>query len=163
MDNFQSTVNFLRSKIVILDCNVLLLLIVGIVDKKHIPKFKRTNVYSGQDYETLVELIKHSKIVVTPNVLTEASNLLESYNNQYGDYSIFLGLRNFINSCDEKYFKSAELASQNSFLKLGLADISVVEVCKKGAIAITTDGKLFAFLSSSECGVINFNHVISNL
>ena len=66
-----------KYKGVIVDTNILLLLFVGSVNKKRISKFNRTEQFSPKDYDFLVEIISYfSKIVVTPNILTEVSNFI---------------------------------------------------------------------------------------
>lgn len=83
MTNFDLTVSQIFGKSITIDCNVLMLLIVGSVDVKSISTFKRTNMFDESDFNVLTKLIINSKIVLTPNVLTEDSNLLETYNKQH--------------------------------------------------------------------------------
>ncbi len=96
-------------------------------------------------------------------LLTEASDLLENYGNKFKNNDVFLRLKEFISSITENYFTSSDLAANDSFMKFGLADTSVFQLCKNGAIAITTDGALYSYLIGSECQAINFNHVIVDL
>ena len=61
------------------DANLLVLLVVGNVDQDLIAKHGRLEEYTAEDYETLLDLLsqtRQSQIYVTPNTLTEASNLL---------------------------------------------------------------------------------------
>ncbi len=61
------------------DANLLVLLIVGNVNYGHIPKHKRTKAYTVDDYHKLCSILgKVGQIFVTPNILTEVSNLLRS-------------------------------------------------------------------------------------
>ena len=62
---------------IFVDANLLVLLVVGETDKKLIVKHRRLREFDEDDYERLVRLINQvDKVLVTPNTLTEASNLL---------------------------------------------------------------------------------------
>jgi len=162
MSSVETINNYLKGRAVTLDCNILILLIVGSIGENHIRKFKRTNQYTYDDYLLLVELIKMSTIVLTPNVLTEASNLLE----QYEFYNQRIGLKNIeniISQSNEIYTKSNELVKLDTYLKFGLADSSIYNLCKKGIMAITVDLPLYGYLSSKSLPVINFNHYRTDL
>ena len=158
MTNLDLAVKDISGKFVTVDCNVLLLLIIGSIGKEHIIRFKRTNMFTEDDFDLLIRLIKNSKIIVTPNVLTEASNLLESYNSSFPD-KVFITLKTFINSFKEDYSPSIQLSSNESFFKFGLSDSSIHELSKKGVVAITVDFPLAGYLASNNCPVINFNHM----
>jgi hypothetical protein len=64
-------------KLIALDANLLVLLVVGLTKLNYIATHKRLKTYTIDDYTLLTELIAASAgMVVTPNVLSEASNLL---------------------------------------------------------------------------------------
>lgn len=65
-------------KRVILDTNLLILLVAGLFDIEKVRHHKRLqNFRLPDDHDTLVLLMEGAKeIVVTPNTLSEASNLL---------------------------------------------------------------------------------------
>ncbi|UBB90324.1 hypothetical protein J4771_02910 [Candidatus Kaistella beijingensis] len=157
--NLENLVKDLRNKLITLDCNVLLLLIIGSVDKKHISNFKRTSMFTEEHYDILIKLISNSQILLTPNVITEASNLLESYS--YDKQKVGLKfLKNICANIPESYEKSVKLVELEIFNNYGLSDSSVFNLCKVGAIAITIDFNLYISLLSNNLGVINFNHLI---
>jgi len=61
---------------VLVDANLLLLYLVGRWDYRLVPKFKRTDRYTVSDFILLTRfLAQFAKILTTPNVLTEVSNL----------------------------------------------------------------------------------------
>ena len=65
-----------RGKGVLLDTNILLLYFVGAFNPEEIPRFKRTKMFTVEDHDTLVGILGYfEKIVTTPNILTEVSNL----------------------------------------------------------------------------------------
>lgn len=149
----------LRKKLITLDCNVLLLFIIGSVDKKHISKFKRTSMFNETHYEILIKLISNSQILLTPNVVTEASNLLESYSFEKQKIGLQF-LKNICKKIPESYEQSSKLVDLEIFKDYGLSDSSVFNLCKVGAIAITVDFNLYISLMSNNLKVINFNHLI---
>ena len=62
------------------DSNLLVLLIVGSAGKYLIAKHRRLRQFSAADYDTLADMIsKVDRVFVTPNTLTEASNLLAQH------------------------------------------------------------------------------------
>ena len=66
---------------VLLDTNLLLLLIVGLFDKKLIGKHKRTKEFSEDDFELLINSINGVHTIwVTTHCLAEVSNLLKNTN-----------------------------------------------------------------------------------
>src|SRR4051794_28125217 len=67
-----------RAKGVLLDTNLLVLLLVGSVNKHRILNFKRTGNFSIEDYDLLARLIRRfSKLITTPHLLSQASDLTD--------------------------------------------------------------------------------------
>jgi hypothetical protein len=65
-----------RTKGVLINANLLVLYLVGSTNKNRIPTFKRTQVYTIEDFELLQGLIAYlGDVITTPHVLTEVSNL----------------------------------------------------------------------------------------
>ena len=60
-----------------LDANLIVLLIVGAVGRERISQHKRTRRFPPEDYDRLLDLLERKRVFVTPNTLTEASNLLK--------------------------------------------------------------------------------------
>jgi hypothetical protein len=67
-----------KAKGVLVDTNLLVLLLVGTVNKQRIPNFKRTEDFTIKDYELLVRLINwFGKLIATPHVLSQVSDLTD--------------------------------------------------------------------------------------
>lgn len=65
-------------KTIVLDTNLLILLVVGETSLPYISKHKRLKAFTISDYYLLISLlIQAASIRVTPNTLTETSNLLK--------------------------------------------------------------------------------------
>ena len=59
----------------LLDANVMLLLCVGLWDRSRISKFKRTRIFTDEDFDLLSQLVAgYGTVVTTPHVLSEVSN-----------------------------------------------------------------------------------------
>ena len=103
-----------------IDTNLLILLVVGSVGRDLIAKHRRLEDYSGEDYDTLIDLLGQSnRTFVTPNTLTEASNLLGQHREP--ERSLFLGQLQFlIHQSEEIVIASAEASRNRSFTRLGL-------------------------------------------
>lgn len=65
-----------RQKGILIDTNILLLYFVGTVNRARISRFNRTEKFTPEDYDTLIEIINFfPKRVTTPNILTEVNSL----------------------------------------------------------------------------------------
>lgn len=78
MDNYvQALIRKHRANGVLVDTNLMVLLLVGRAHKRRIREHKRTSDYTVRDYDLLEQLIaEFQRIVTTPHVLTEISNLI---------------------------------------------------------------------------------------
>ena len=63
-----------------LDSNLLILLVVGSESRDLIPRHRRLQHYPSEDYDILLDILQDAdQLFVTPNTLTEASNLLRQH------------------------------------------------------------------------------------
>lgn len=139
---------------ILLDTNLLLLLTAGLYSPKKIREFKRTQAFDSQDYEALIKLISRSKkLFTTPNILTEASNLLGN------DLMPVLGT--LICEFEECYVKSSQIIEENVklFEKFGLSDAVIKQLSTENILIITVDLPLYHFISSLGLPVMNFTHI----
>ena len=61
---------------IIVDANLLLLWIVGLASPDYIHRHKRLQAYTNEDFLILVNILSRARrIILTPNTLTETSNL----------------------------------------------------------------------------------------
>ena len=146
-----------------IDANLLVLLVVGSAGRDYISKHRRLRRFSKEDYDLLLRLIRKAKgtrrVFVTPNTLTETSNLL----GQHGEpeRSLFYeSLRFLIESSEEVIVTSATAASNSAFGRLGLADAALLEAVTVDTPLITVDVELYVqVLSKGENAAINFARV----
>lgn len=139
-----------------IDANLLVLLVVGSVDRRQVGAHRRARRFTPEDYERLLGMIGAlERVLVTPNTLTEASNLLKSRSD-----SRFLDrLRLVIDRSEEVVVASAEAARNAAFPRLGLTDAALLEAVSEERPLITTDLDLYiAALSKGENAAFNFTH-----
>ena len=143
-----------------IDTNLLVLLVVGETDKTMISKHRRTKAYRVGDYERLVRLINETDhpVFVTPNTLTEASNLLA----QHGEPErsrIFGVLQALIETTEEQVVESKVAIHNINFRRLGLTDAALLEVVSASNPLVTVDLDLYLAASAKEAGAAyNFSH-----
>lgn len=109
-----------KNKGILVDANLLLLFFVGLYDRSRIPTFKGTKAFTVQDFDLLKVVFSYfSKIITTPNILTEVSNLSnqlrenekEKYYSQFASQAPTL-VENYTSSaqiCRTEYFTSLVL------------------------------------------------------
>lgn len=147
---------------VLVDTNLLLLYFVGLYDQDLIERWGRTSDrFVSVDHDTLMLLIERfERLVVTPHVLTEVSNLLgylwEPAKSECRDL-----FGQVIRSAMEENLTPAEdLSEHRAFLPLGLTDASISDAAGTGSYLVLTDDlDLYGYLEGVGAGVLNFNEV----
>ena len=143
-----------------IDANLLVLHVVGDVGRDLIQKHKRSKEFTVEDYETLLGLLNSvDRVFVTPNTLTETSNLLA----QHGEperSQFFDGLRALIQDSREVVVASAKASANSSFNRLGLTDTALLEAISASTPLVTTDFDLFNTASKKDPdSAVNFAHL----
>ena len=141
-----------------LDTNLLVLLVVGSESRELISKHRRLEHYSPEDYDILSEFLENAnQLYVTPNTLTETSNLV----GQHGEPERSLLMRRLqflIHESREVIVASLKASSNYNFEKLGLTDAALLEAVTKDIPLLTVDFDLYlAAIASGEERAINFN------
>lgn len=145
----------------LIDTNLLLLLLIGAMDPAHVERFRRTKKYTREDYALLAAFVsRYERLVTTPNVLTEVSNLAGQLSEPLRERA-FLSLGVLISQYDERFHPSRELVLEEIFPKLGLADTSVQAAVDNSVTVLTDDLPLYLRLSAAGIEAINFNHLRS--
>lgn len=142
----------------LIDTNLLILFVVGSESRDIIARHRRLKGYSAADYDKLRQMIDSAgRIVVTPNTLTEASNLIR----QHGEperSGILNRLRNIIEQSQELVVASTAAARNPEFRRLGLTDAVLLEVATEDTPLITVDLGLYiaALQRAGEKAAFNF-------
>lgn len=150
-----------RREAVFIDTNLLLVLLIGALDPAQVDRFKRTRKYSREDYALLAAFVsQYKRVVTTPNVLTEVSNLAGQLTGPLRERA-FLALGVLVSQYEERFHPSRELILHDSFPVLGLADTSVISAVDNTITVLTDDLPLYLRLSAAGIEAINFNHLRS--
>ena len=142
-----------------IDANLLVLLVVGSVDRKLIRKHRRLQMFGVRDYDLLIGFIDPvDRVYVTPNTLTETSNLLAQHRDP--ERSRFLDrLRFIIQESEEIVVASTTASHRTEFRRLGLTDAVLLEVVSGETPLLTVDLDLYlAALEKDPSSAVNFTH-----
>jgi rRNA-processing protein FCF1 len=147
-----------RKHRLLVDTNILLLYIVGSLGVELIRRHRRTDKFTAEDYLLLTRLLgQFGAIVVTPNILTEVSNLL-GYKDSMKE-KLLLGLASLTTVVEERHLTSADVVKAAEFSRLGLTDSSIILLAQEDLIVLTDDLSLSLALQRRGIEVINFNHL----
>ncbi|HSU14925.1 PIN domain-containing protein [Longimicrobium sp.] len=148
-----------RPRVLLIDTNLFLVLVVGSHDPAHIERFKRTRAYTADDYVLLTTFISgFSRLLVTPNILTEVSNLAGQLAEPLRG-EVFASLALLAAQAGERYFPSREAVLESGFTRLGLTDITVLLAAREHVAVLTDDLPLYLKLLENRVFVVNFNHL----
>ena len=141
-----------------LDANLLVLLVVGSESRDMILKHGRLEHYSPEDYDILLDLLGEAhQLFVTPNTLTEASNLI----GQHGEPErsrLMSRLQGLIHQSNESVVASATASSNPAFAKLGLTDTALLEAVTVETPLLTVDLSLYLeAIKNGADRAVNFN------
>ncbi len=147
---------------ILLDSNLLVLTVVGNVDRHLIGRHRRTKPFSEYHFEHLLDIISRaSRVCVTPNTLTETSNLLD-YGERNMRYEYRSALKGLVeDDVIELVVPSVEAVGRLEFLRLGIADCALLALLSSDRWLITTDLELYlAGVALFPNSVVNFTEYV---
>ena len=148
-----------HNKGILIDTNILLMYFIGSYNKSLITSFKRTNKYVPEDYELLAHFIKlFTKIITTPNILTEVSNFLGNLENKIKAHC-FSEFARQLEFLDEHYTPGKVIGKLDQFTKYGLTDSGIIHSVKGKHLVLSDEFALVNYLQSKDVAAINFNHL----
>jgi hypothetical protein len=147
-----------RAKGALVDANLLVLLLVGAVNKRRIQNFKRTENFTVEDFDLLTRLIDwFGKLFATPHVLSQASDLTDLHGKEL--LQVRRTFKLIVDQIEESYDPSRTLVLDPMFERLGLADAAIATVCSRGVLVLTADLELQLEVQRRGADALNFNHV----
>jgi hypothetical protein len=147
-----------RAKGVLVDTNLLVLFLVGTVNRQRILNFKRTGDFIIEDYDVLVRLIGwFGKLIATPHVLSQVSDLTDLSGNELS--AVREVFKVLVEQIEESYDASRLLVGDPAFERFGLTDAAIATVCSRGILVLTTDARLHLALQDRDIDALNFNHL----
>ena len=137
----------------LLDANLLLLLLVGTFDPRLLTSFKRVSTFTDGDLRLLISFAAAHRIVTTPHVLTEVSNLanalpLKTRTAWFRHFGLFA------ERFEEIYMPLVTLAGSPIFVGFGITDAAISMLGPEVAL-VTEDGRLRSFLAQT--GLTTYN------
>ena len=151
-----SPTHSLSSRLLI-DTNLLVLFVVGTVNRNRIATFKRTSKYTKQDYDLLVRALNDltkPPLYTVAHVLAEVSNL-----------TVLSGperlrarhvLKQTLTALREPEMTSVRAAEALEYERLGLVDAAIATVARENKCAVLTDD-LDLYLALLKQGIEAFN------
>jgi hypothetical protein len=143
----------------LLDANLLVLLLVGATSPPLIERHKRLRAFVAADYDLLREALSAARAVcVTPNIATEALNIARLIDEpaRTGITATFVAI---MPNLAEHYVASITASQRPEFLRLGLADATMLDLADTGAELLTVDFDLYAAAWRAGRAAVNFNHL----
>lgn len=147
-----------RTKGVLLDTNLLVLLAIGIYRPNRVATFKRTKKYTSEDFSLVDRIVgSFDRRITTPHILTEAHSLARQLPEaeHSGVAAVF---RHLIEEMFEVHVPAVEAAATKVYPRLGLTDSAIIEA-SAGILVVTDDLPLSLALSKLGRDVINLNHI----
>lgn len=111
-----------------------------------------------EDFELLTIFLRQfARIVTTPNILTEVSNLSNALPEaKKAEY--FTWFANRLTLLKEEYVRS-EVAFGSRWAKFGLTDAAIAEIARNRYLVLTDDFRLSQALQDEGIDTLNFNHI----
>jgi hypothetical protein len=144
---------------VLVDANLLVLFLVGLINRQRIQNFKRTQDFTIKDFDLLQRLIKRfGKLFATPHVLSQVSDLTDLPGKERDKIRELFKLL-VERQIEEFYDRSILLVADPLFKGHGLTDAAIATICSRGILVLTADGNLQRALQRRNAESLNFNHV----
>lgn len=121
---------------------MLVLFVIGSVDPKLLGIAKRVKEYRPSDYDLIYTYLSlFSEIVLLPNIISEASNLLDQLKGNRRDYCMER-LAQLAKGSSERYVASVSAMEQPEYMALGVVDAAVLCALESGTYLLTADKEL---------------------
>jgi hypothetical protein len=151
-----------RSRGLLLDTSLLLLLYLGLYAPEQIERFSRTKNegFTRKDYEFILNFVSgFDRLITTPYILTEVSNFLGQLHGYIRNGCFEAFGRHVAEETTHEYSPPArELVGKAEFVPFGITDTSIVEVAAETYLVLTTDARLNAHLASQGIASLNYNN-----
>lgn len=148
-----------RSRGIVIDTNILLLLFVGAFQPRLIPTFKRTAQFTERDYLLLTRLLAaFSRRITTPHILAEVSNLLGQLP-QRDKYSVYAIFERILPQLFEIHEPASAIVAVPSFRLIGLTDAGLISLARDTFLVLTEDSALTKQLRGSGIDVLDYDDV----
>jgi predicted nucleic acid-binding protein len=150
------------NKQVLLDTNLAVLLVVGLVKPAQIGVHKKTTSFDDASFDLLKSVLGPSAgLIFTPHILAEVSNLLRYTKDPLKTEVTEFLASHLLEEAEEIPVFCREGATRSEYGRLGLTDAAILHLAqRRGDIVILTDD-LDLYLAAVHDGLdaINFTHL----
>ena len=155
MDEVFELIEKHRNNGILLDTNLMVLLLVGLVNPERIVGFKRTSHYSKHDFERLVGVVdQFERRYITPGIWAEVNNLTDLKGDE-----LQLVRAHFKQQAElviEHHSPARDLVAHAAFSRLGFTDASICELAKQPILVLTDDLDLHMWLQEHDVDSVKF-------
>ena len=143
------------------------MLYVGLHDPERVESFSRTKQIGGAkepftslDFEVISALVRQfDRVVTTPHILTEVSNLLGQLSGDVKERCFAMFARHVAEPTTIERVPPAKiLTNTTEFVRFGIADTSTMQVAAEHYLVLTTDYKLYGYLHKNGLAAVNYNN-----
>lgn len=163
-----------RKSGILVDTNLLLMLLVGVVDDKQLGH-GRLGRYTKQHHQVLGKsLQRFEKLITTPHILTEVSNLggqqlkgehLEKFFTLLSSPGLF-NIKSVTDLTIERHISRRDVGTLH-IAKFGLTDSAIIKLCTTESLGrpllISDDFPLYEIVARLKGDAVNFNHIFYQL
>lgn len=149
-----------RQKGVLPDTNLLFGYLIGSMHPRYLSIcHAATKSFRTEDFPRLVWFLdQFDRMVTTPHVLTEISNLAQRLPD--GLHQRFrLLFREAIGKLSERLEPSKRVSTDETFLRFGLTDAAISTIAPGRFLVFTDDHPLFGLLHKRGADVVHFDHI----
>jgi hypothetical protein len=152
-----------RTKGILLDSNLLVLLFVGLLDPDRVRSFSRTKNqgFTESEFSLLEEIVisTSTKVITTPHILTEASSFIRSEFYGKVQQAALQIIAQAVKAFKERRPEARNLVKTDFFHRFGLTDSAVLDLPPKKYLVLSIDAALVIALQKKGVDAINFNHL----
>lgn len=147
-----------RFREIVIDTGPLLLYLVGSYDKRYLSRFS----YDEHEFLLLIRFLsRFKKVIVTPQVLAEASNLAKRRLKEE-HYPIFI-CRSIILLVGiwEEYVAKDEILKRSELARFGITDASLLSTVDRDKLLLTDDAPLFWYCAGKDLPAMHLDGIKS--
>ena len=158
IENIEATI---KSKGVIFDTELLLVVCIGIKDQNSISRNKRTSSYDKTDFNNFINILRFAgKRFVSPQILGELTNFVDDLTEPLRSEVLTI-VKELCNGQEEIYVeKEILLKNRYWFFKTGFSDTSLLQICKdEKCVLFSSDFKLTGLANKAGLTAINYRNL----
>ena len=141
-----------------LDTNLVVLRLVGEIAPELLGQHRRVRSFGIEDITVLEELCRsYDRLIVTPHVLAETSNLVGSGTQQVAPGAA-AALSRYASEVEERHVSAQVLIEGRFAERFGFADASLIALAQAGVTILTEDFPLDGWLRHAGLPTVNFSH-----